>query len=164
MTTSLQFLHSYVINWLVGWCIAISEWLKNAAIPKRAAHFKEMTPNSIESCHNSIQLYFWQLTLAFLSDLRFNEAQVAFQGLGPTRANVQSIADVVKYYLRQFVAGRKSWQEVLNAQRKYAQARHALADMQASNRLAVLKMQVLTGELSRAAIEQSSGAWAIQAN
>lgn len=104
------------------------------------------------------------LDLRDQSDQRFNEAKVAFQGLRPTRANVQSNADVVNSYLRQFAAGRKSWQEVLNAQREYAQARHALADMQASTRLAVLKMQVLTGELSRATLEQSSGAWAIQAN
>ena len=55
--------------------------------------------------------------------------------------------DVKASYLRQYTVARKSWLEVLNAQRDVATSQYAADDADASLVSAVLRMDVLTGRL-----------------
>jgi len=59
------------------------------------------------------------------------------------------MADVMASYLRQYTVGRKSWLEVLNAQRDVATSRYGATDILASLTAARLKLDVLTGRLRR---------------
>jgi adhesin transport system outer membrane protein len=48
-------------------------------------------------------------------------------------------------YLRQYTAGRKTWLEVLNAQREWVQARYAQVDNAFAYKMGIYKLDVLTG-------------------
>jgi adhesin transport system outer membrane protein len=61
-----------------------------------------------------------------------------------------SAAEVAQSYARQYVAGRKSWLDVLNAVRENVQAELALADVSAQVQIAALRLKVLTGVLDLA--------------
>lgn len=72
-------------------------------------------------------------------------------------ANAQSRADsleksvqgadlVLASYQRQFQAGKKSWQDLLNAVRELAQNQYALADARASMQGAMYRLQIRTGQ------------------
>lgn len=56
--------------------------------------------------------------------------------------------EVMASYLRQYTAGRKTWLEVLNAQKEWVQARYAQVDNAFAYKLGVYKLDVLTGVLS----------------
>ena len=56
---------------------------------------------------------------------------------------------MVSSYLRQYTVGRKTWLDVLNAQRELVQAQLALADNQAALNIASHKLQTLLGGLTR---------------
>ena len=56
-------------------------------------------------------------------------------------------AEVFDSFARQFVIGRKSWLEVLNAVRESTQAQLAVADARAQQLAAALRLQLLTGAL-----------------
>lgn len=60
---------------------------------------------------------------------------------------VKSTAEVKESYLRQYTVGRKTWIEVLNAQREAAQALYAQADAQASLLLATVRLDLNTGRM-----------------
>lgn len=83
---------------------------------------------------------------------RFQEARLASEALTPTREYAAANASVIESYLRQFAAGRKSWLEVVNAQRELAQAQLAVADAEAAERLATLRLALVTGWLGRASL------------
>ena len=83
---------------------------------------------------------------------QYNEAQSLLDQLAPTRNYLNASVDVMDSYLRQYTTGRKSWQEVLNAQRELTQAGYSLADLEAAVTLANLKLDILTGQLSRASV------------
>jgi adhesin transport system outer membrane protein len=55
--------------------------------------------------------------------------------------------------VRQYVAGRKNWIELLNAQRELTQARYALADTEWGVPRSHLRLQLTTGELSASTIK-----------
>ena len=55
--------------------------------------------------------------------------------------------EVMASYLRQYTAGRKTWLEVLNAQKEWVQARYAQVDNAFAYKLGVYKLDVLTGVL-----------------
>ena len=63
------------------------------------------------------------------------------------RAQVDSTTAVFDSFVRQYAVGRKSWIDVLNAQREAAQARYALADAEWGALRATLRLQLATGEL-----------------
>jgi adhesin transport system outer membrane protein len=65
--------------------------------------------------------------------------------LSPTRALLSATDEVVDSYLRQFQVGRKTWLDVLNAQREKTNARYALADTEAPLMLAKLRLLLLAG-------------------
>jgi adhesin transport system outer membrane protein len=77
------------------------------------------------------------------------EAQSLASQKGGTLAYAKAMADVMASYLRQYTVGRKSWLEVLNAQRDVATSRYSVTDMLASLTAARLKLDVLTGRLRR---------------
>lgn len=64
------------------------------------------------------------------------------------RAQVESTTSVFDSFVRQYAVGRKSWNDVLNAQREATQARYGLADAEWGSLRAVLRLQLATGELN----------------
>lgn len=63
-------------------------------------------------------------------------------------AQVESTTAFYDSAVRQYAVGRKSWIDVLNAQREATQARYALADAQWGALRATLRLQFATGELT----------------
>lgn len=66
----------------------------------------------------------------------------------------QSARAMVDSFLRQFTAGRKSWLEVLNAQREAATAAAALIDTEAAQTLAAQRMALLTAQITTPSLQQ----------
>lgn len=62
--------------------------------------------------------------------------------------------DVMDSNLRQFTAGRKTWQEVLNAQREVAQSAYASIDIIQGEILASYRLAILTGEFAAASMRE----------
>ncbi|MDD5250602.1 MAG: TolC family protein [Rhodocyclaceae bacterium] len=83
---------------------------------------------------------------------QLNEANSFAEQLAPTLDYAQATRDVMASYLRQYTAGRKSWLDVLNTQRELAQARYAAADVNAGVLVSSLKLDALTGRLTRASV------------
>ena len=67
--------------------------------------------------------------------------------LDVTNQYVAASQEVMASYLRQYTAGRKTWLEVLNAQREWVQARYAQVDNAFAYKLGVYKLDVPTGVL-----------------
>ncbi len=67
--------------------------------------------------------------------------------LEPSRAIARSTDEVVASYLRQYQVGRKTWLDVLNAQRETTQARYSVADLEAGIDSAHLRLLLLSGRL-----------------
>ena len=55
-------------------------------------------------------------------------------------------------YLRQYTTGRKSWLDVMNAQREQTQARNAAVDVEVGALLSLIKLDILTGRLTRVSV------------
>jgi adhesin transport system outer membrane protein len=81
-------------------------------------------------------------------DLQSLNAQI-----GDLQAQVRAQAQVHESYVRQYVAGRKNWIELLNAQRELAQARYALADAEWGVLRSHLRLELTTGELSASTLK-----------
>lgn len=75
--------------------------------------------------------------------------------LQPSRELVDNTRGVVESYARQYTAGRKSWLDVLNAQRESAQALYGLADVEANRLRAQLRLEIYTGRLSARSLSES---------
>jgi adhesin transport system outer membrane protein len=80
---------------------------------------------------------------------QLTEAQSLARQKGGTLAYAKAMSDVMASYLRQYTVGRKSWLEVLNAQRDVASSRYGATDILASLTAARLKLDILTGRLRR---------------
>jgi len=68
--------------------------------------------------------------------------------MGDLRAQVSSSNEVFDSFVRQYSVGRKTWIDVLNAQRDVSQARYTQADVDWGMLRSVLKLQLATGTLS----------------
>lgn len=79
----------------------------------------------------------------------WREFSAAEMQLLPTKLLVESTSEVMESYLRQYTVGRKSWLDVLNAQRELVQARQALADHEAMVSMASYKIQILVGAVNK---------------
>lgn len=77
----------------------------------------------------------------------WNEWQSAAENSAVLEQLVSSTQDVYESFLRQFSAGRKSWQDVLNARREATQSRHSLSDTRWTGYLAGLRMEIASGQL-----------------
>lgn len=57
--------------------------------------------------------------------------------------------EIVASFVRQYLAGKKSWLEVLNAERELVQSRLQMADLQTSLMAATYRLQRLSGQLNK---------------
>ena len=73
--------------------------------------------------------------------------------LAPSQTLVDATSEVVESYLRQYVVGRKSWLDVLNAQRESTQARYTLVNNQVQFLQSYYQLKILTGELRANSVE-----------
>lgn len=67
--------------------------------------------------------------------------------LEPSRLIASSTDEVVSSYLRQYQVGRKTWLDVLNAQRETTLARYTVADLDAGIQSAHLRLLMLSGRV-----------------
>lgn len=74
------------------------------------------------------------------------EFQQTLSRMGTLEKSVAGSASVLESYQRQFLAGRKSWQDLLNAVRECAQSRYALVDAKAALLGAMQRLQIRMGQ------------------
>lgn len=63
-------------------------------------------------------------------------------------ASLSAAGDVAGSYDRQFLAGRKSWLDVMNAARELAQTESQIADVRATQVVATWRLAILTNQIS----------------
>lgn len=68
--------------------------------------------------------------------------------LKPLKRLVADSDEIVASYLRQFQVGKRTWIEVLNAQREKSQAAFSLSDLDASLNLAKVRLLLLVGQVN----------------
>ena len=78
----------------------------------------------------------------------WSESLAMAEQLQPVRALLAGSDEIVASYLRQFQVARKSWLDVLNAQREKTQAYNALSDIEYPLMLAQIKLLLLAGQLN----------------
>jgi adhesin transport system outer membrane protein len=71
--------------------------------------------------------------------------------LDPLKASMDAAGEVAKSYDRQFLAGRKSWLDVMNAARELAQTETQLADIQSAQIIATWRLAIYTKGLATVA-------------
>ena len=76
----------------------------------------------------------------------FTEWRAAQVRLGSTRDSATMAQSVFDSYTRQYVTGRKTWIDVLNAVREISQSQFILADAEALAKASALRLWLLTGE------------------
>jgi adhesin transport system outer membrane protein len=81
-------------------------------------------------------------------DITWSELQAAYKQRVPAQRLVDATSQVVDSYLRQYTVGRKSWLDVLNAQREATQAKYTLVNTETSLMSAHYRLQVLLGQLN----------------
>ena len=74
-------------------------------------------------------------------------ASVSFQ-LEPSKMLVDATTSVIESYLRQYAVGKKSWLDVLNAQREATQARNTLVDFEVQYLTSLYRLKVLMNEIN----------------
>ena len=84
----------------------------------------------------------------------FNDWQSYSVQRDTTQQYATATRDVMDSSLRQFTAGRKTWQEVLNAQREVAQSAYSSIDIAQGVILASYRLAILTGELAAASMRE----------
>jgi adhesin transport system outer membrane protein len=72
---------------------------------------------------------------------------VSFQ-LAPSKMLVDATSSVIESYLRQYAVGKKSWLDVLNAQREATQARNTLVDFEVQHLTSLYRLRVLMNEIN----------------
>jgi adhesin transport system outer membrane protein len=75
------------------------------------------------------------------------------QQLEPVRRIARASDEVVASYLRQYQVGRKTWLDVLNAQRESTQARYALADLDWGIQAVHLRLLLLSGAVDARSVD-----------
>jgi hypothetical protein len=83
----------------------------------------------------------------------WTDAQAYREQLAPTREILASNTETVAAFLRQYTIARKSWLDVLNAQREAHQARQALIDLEFLGLGAAYRLRILTGAINAASVE-----------
>lgn len=79
----------------------------------------------------------------------WRERDLALLQVSPSERLVAATSEVVDSYLRQYRVGRKSWLDVLNAQREVVQAKYTLVDYQSLLLDASYRLAILAGDLPR---------------
>jgi len=78
----------------------------------------------------------------------WNEYTSASIQLEPSRKLVAATGSVVESYLRQYAVGKKSWLDVLNAQREATQARNTLVDFEVLYFTSLNRLKILLDEIN----------------
>jgi adhesin transport system outer membrane protein len=81
--------------------------------------------------------------MSVLTDIDSSQAQ-----LEPAKALLVGSIEVVASYMRQYQVGRRSWVEVLNAQREMTQAAYNLIDLKVSLQQSQVRLLLLTGDVT----------------
>jgi adhesin transport system outer membrane protein len=76
------------------------------------------------------------------------DAQSSAAQREPLRILARTNVAIVDSFLRQYRVGRKSWLDVLNAQREAVQALYSLADVESQALSGALRVRLVTGALS----------------
>jgi adhesin transport system outer membrane protein len=85
------------------------------------------------------------------------EAKALEQQVKPARDTLVGADEIVASYLRQFQVGKKTWLDVLNAQREKANSQAALADIEAMLMMAKVRLLILAGEINAVSAEVLNG-------
>jgi len=83
----------------------------------------------------------------------WNEYSFASLQLGPSQSLVAATTSVVDSYLRQYAVGKKSWLDVLNAQRETTQAKNTLIDFEVLQLTSLYRLRVLLNEINSSLLE-----------
>lgn len=75
----------------------------------------------------------------------WSEAMALREQLPETAELVNATREVVDSYMRQYTVGRKSWLDVLNAQREVTQALYSQADVRAGAVMSATRLRILAG-------------------
>ena len=78
----------------------------------------------------------------------WNEYTSASIQLQPAKKLVEATSSVVDSYLRQYAVGKKSWLDVLNAQREATQARNTLVDFEVLYLTSLYRLKILLNEIN----------------
>lgn len=81
--------------------------------------------------------------LSALAD--FESAQTQFN---PAKTLLDGTSEVVASYLRQYQVGRRTWVEVLNAQREMTQAAYGLIDVQVAMQQSQVRLMLMSGDIT----------------
>jgi adhesin transport system outer membrane protein len=81
--------------------------------------------------------------LSALADIDSAQTQ-----LKPARTLLDGTTEVVASYLRQYQVGRRTWVEVLNAQREMTQAAYGLIDLQVALQQSQVRLMLLSGDIT----------------
>ncbi|MGC6481936.1 MAG: TolC family protein [Porticoccaceae bacterium] len=78
----------------------------------------------------------------------WNEYTSVSVQLEPSRMLVEATGSVVESYLRQYAVGKKSWLDVLNAQREATQAKNTLVDFEVLYLTSLYRLKILLNEIN----------------
>lgn len=76
----------------------------------------------------------------------WSQFQAAQRQLSPSQVLAEATTEVVESYLRQYVVGRKSWLDVLNAQRESTQAKYTLINNKVLYLQSYYQLKILSGD------------------
>lgn len=80
--------------------------------------------------------------------LAWNEYTSVSVQLKPSKMLVEATSSVVESYLRQYAVGKKSWLDVLNAQREATQAKNTLVDFEVLYLTSLYRLKILLNEIN----------------
>ena len=78
----------------------------------------------------------------------WNEYVSASIQLEPSKMLVEATGSVVESYLRQYAVGKKSWLDVLNAQREATQAKNTLVDYEVLYLTSLYRLKIILNEIN----------------
>jgi len=99
--------------------------------------------NAVQTVRYQEEVFRQQLTqqvTSFLDDYRMNVAQIP-----SLSALYRANKDLIDSYRRQYIVGKKSWLDVINAQREVSTAQNSLIDSEVNSCAHALRLQVLSG-------------------
>jgi adhesin transport system outer membrane protein len=77
----------------------------------------------------------------------WNDYRSASVQLEPSKKLVSATSAVIESYLRQYAVGKKSWLDVLNAQREATQARNTFVDFEVLYLTSLYRLKILLDEI-----------------
>jgi outer membrane protein TolC len=94
-----------------------------------------------------------RISLAEQIQADYAQAQAGQSRLIALAASLESSDDIARAWNRQFIAGRKTWQDVMNAVREQAQLEAQIADAKASQLLLSWRLAIVGRGVDRALVQ-----------